>query len=226
VAVTSPGIDPGRRGILRGSGDAVALHRREVPGMLREVFRLGEDYVVKRYTCSQEPPGRRRPWAMEDRALLRLTGDGAPLAVGFLEERVAGGLIGTLVRHYVRGSPIGYPDATLVARMGELVASIHGRRVTPEDAHRENFILGQDGRLAFLDFGKARTFGRWDPLVYAGIAFDLHRLYRATLDRDESLWRCFLDAYFRATPYPAPARAVIRGLLATERRRYRFVKGR
>ena len=79
--------------------------------------------------------------------------------------------------------------------------------------------------MAFIDFGKARVFHPWNPLLHAGIAFDLHRLYRAALDRDEALWRGFRAAYLDAVPFPAAAKRMIIALLAIERLRYRLVKG-
>lgn len=198
---------------------------RESHGIAREVFLLEGRYVVKRYTCAVPPRAGRRPWSMEDTALRRLEGRGAPLPVGFVEARSGDGLQATLVRGFVAGTRVEGLDAELVTKMAATMAAIHGRRVTTEDAHRENFVRRADGALAFIDFGKARVFRRRNPLLYAGIAFDLHRLYRAALGRDDALWRRFRAAYFDATPFSAPARWMIVALLAVERLRYRLVKG-
>jgi hypothetical protein len=198
---------------------------RESRGIAREVFLLEGQYVVKRYTCSSRPRAGRRPWSVEDAALRRLDGRGAPLPVGFVEERADAGLRATLVRGFVPGTPVEELDADLVTEMAATMAAIHGRGVTTEDAHRENFVRCADGALTFIDFGKARVFHAWNPLLHAGIAFDLHRLYRAALDRDEALWRGFRAAYLDAAPFSAAAMWMIIALLAIERLRYRIVKG-
>lgn len=213
------------RDILGAAGPMVELQRREARGMLREVLLADGRYVVKRYTCGGEPSRGRRPWVAEDRALRRLDGRHAPAPVGFLEERDGDEFRATLVRGYVSGTSVDRVDKSLIGPMARSIAAIHGQGVITEDAHRENFVRDGDGELSFVDFGKARTFAPWNPLLFAGIAFDLHRLYRAALDRDEWLWRSFLDAYFLQTPFRRWQQSVVRTLLAVERRRYRMVKG-
>lgn len=214
------------REILAGAVMPTPVRVRESRGIAREVFLLDSRYVVKRYTCAVRPRAARRPWFMEDAALRRLEGGGAPLPVGFVEERSDGRLRATLVRGFVVGTPVEKLDAELVTEMAASIAAIHGRGVITEDAHRENFVRTTDGSLAFVDFGKARTFGRGNPLLYAGIAFDLHRLYRAALDRDASLWRRFYEAYVEAVPFSSWKIWAIRSLLGIERLRYRLVKRR
>jgi hypothetical protein len=213
------------REILADAVMPAPVRVRESRGVAREVFLLQGRYVVKRYTCPARPRAARRPWSMEDAALRRLDGRGAPPPVGFVEEWGDAGLQATLVRGFVSGTPVAELDADLVTEMAATMAAIHGRGVTTEDAHRENFVRCAGGALAFIDFGKARVFHPWNPLLHAGIAFDLHRLYRAALDRDEALWRGFRAAYLDAVPFPAAAKRMIIALLAIERLRYRLVKG-
>ncbi len=82
-----------------------------------------------------------------------------------------------------------------------------------------------NGSLVFLDFGRARIFSRLSPLLFAGVAVDLHRFYRATLKGDQDLWEKFLDAYFRRSIFGRRGRGAVRRLLAFDMRRYRWVKG-
>ena len=207
------------------TGRWTLLQSRNVRGVHREVFLTGDGHVVKRYTHEGRPPLIRRPWVQEHRALSRLQGRGAPLPVGYVSERSAGRRRVILVRHFVAGAPVGILEASVLEEIANLMARFHEAGVTTDDAHRHNFIRGANGDLVFLDFGRARVFSRHSPLLFAGVAVDLHRFYRATLKRDQELWEKFLDAYFRRSAFGRRGQRVVRRLLAFDMRRYRWVKG-
>ncbi len=207
------------------TGNWTLLQTRNVRGVHREVFLTGDGHVVKRYTHDSRAPLIRRPWVQEHRALSRLQGQGAPLPVGYVSERSAGRLRVSLVRHFVSGAPVGILEASVLEEIANLMARFHEAGVTTDDAHRHNFIRGANGDLVFLDFGRARVFSRHSPLLFAGVAVDLHRFYRATLKRDQELWEKFLDAYFRRSAFGRRGQRVVRRLLAFDMRRYRWVKG-
>lgn len=208
------------------SGRLSLLQRREVRGTLREVFLTGDGYVVKRYTHGGPPPRFRRPWVLEHRALSRLRGQGAPAPVGYLVDKQEGTVQATLVRRYVEGKPVGGIDRALASEIAALLARFHAAGVTTDDAHRHNFIHDSDGDLVFLDFGRARTFGRRNPLLLAGVAVDLHRFNRATLKRDAGMWDHFLEEYFRRSPFGAVGNRILHRLIAFDMWRYRKVRGR
>lgn len=207
------------------SGDWSLLHRRRVRGVLREAFLTSDGYVIKRYTHPGRPPLVRRPWSLEDRALRRLHGDGAPLPVGYVVDRMDDGLRATLVRHYLAGQPVTSIETSTLEEVAGLLARFHDAGVTTDDAHLQNFLRTDDGALAFLDFGRARIFYRHNPLLLAGVAVDMHRFYRATLKRDDRLWSDFLDSYFRQSPFGAASKRLVRWLLALDMWRYGWVKG-
>lgn len=208
------------------SGEQSLVHRRDVRGVLREVFTTGDGFVLKRYTHRNSPPHFRRPWVLEYRALIRLGGRNAPLVVGYLTEQTVQGFRATLVRRFVPGDPIGNIDVGLAAEIAGLLARFHGAGVTTDDAHRHNLIRVPEGGLAFLDFGRARTFPRWSPLLPAGIAVDLHRFFRAGLKRNQALWQVFLDEYFGRCPFGPARQWLIRRLIAFDIWRYGWVKGK
>lgn len=210
---------------ILAAGDWTLLQKRNVRGVCREVFLVGNGYVVKRYTHEGRPPLFRRPWVQEDRALHRLRGEGAPLPVGYISETSGGRRRVILVRHFVPGEPIENLDAPILEEIAALMVRFHGSGVTTDDAHRHNFIRDLRGQLAFLDFGRARIFSRYDPLLFAGVAVDLHRFYRAALKRDRNLWKIFLEAYFERSTFGPRGKRLTRSLLAFDMRRYRWVKG-
>lgn len=207
------------------TGNWTLLQTRNVRGVHREVFLTGDGHVIKRYTHEGRPPLIRRPWVQEHRALSRLQGRGAPLPVGYFSDMSAGRRRVTLVRHFVEGAPVGVLEASVLGEIANLMARFHDAGVTTDDAHRHNFIRGANGALVFLDFGRARIFSRHSPLLFAGVAVDLHRFYRAALKRDQDLWEEFLDAYFRHSAFGPRGRGAVRRLLAFDMRRYRWVKG-
>lgn len=207
------------------AGQQSLIRRRDVRGVLREVFATSDGFVLKRYTHRTSPPRFRRPWVLEYRALDRLRGRGAPMVLGYLTEQTERGFRATLVRQFVPGEPIGDIDTGLASEIAGLLVRFHVAGVTTDDAHRHNFIRVPDGGLAFLDFGRARTFHRWSPLLPAGIAVDLHRFFRAGLKRDHELWQVFLDEYFRRCPFGPIRQAMIRRLIAFDVWRYARVKG-
>jgi hypothetical protein len=208
------------------SGQRSLIHRRDVRGVLREVFATSDGFVLKRYTHRKSPPRFRRPWVLEYRALDRLDGSGAPRVLGYLTEHTGQGFRATLVRRFVPGEPIGNIDMGLAIEIAGLLVHIHVEGVTTDDAHRHNFIRVADGGLAFLDFGRARTFPPWSPLLPAAIAVDLHRFFRAGLKRNRELWQVFLDEYFRRCPFGAVRQRLIRRLIAFDVWRYGWVKGK
>jgi tRNA A-37 threonylcarbamoyl transferase component Bud32 len=201
------------------------LQRRDVRKVRREVFLTGDGYVVKRYLHFSRPPRIRCPWTLEHRALGRLQGEGAPLPVGYVLDTAEGRPRATLVRRFVAGEPLEALDQSVVGEIASLLAWFHDAGVTTDDAHRHNFIRTGRGRLVFLDFGRARIFTRGNPLLFAGIAVDLHRFYRAALKRNDDLWEVFLQDYFRQSPFGPAANSLIRRLVGIDMRRYRWVKG-
>lgn len=207
------------------TGQWTLLQTRRVRGVHREVFLTGDGHVVKRYTHEGRPPLIRRPWVQEHRALSRLQGQGAPLPVGYISEMSGGRRQVILVRHYVEGAPVEAIEASILEEIANLMVRFHDAGVTTDDAHRHNFIRNANGSLVFLDFGRARVFSRHNPLLFAGVAVDLHRFYRATLKRNQDLWERFLDAYFRRSTFGPRGQKAVRRLLALDMRRYTWVKG-
>ena len=207
------------------TGNWTLLQTRHVREVHREVFLTGDGYVIKRYTHESRPPLIRRPWVQEHRALSRLKGKGAPLPVGYISETSAGRRQVILVRHFVAGAPVEVIDASALEEIAALMVRFHEAGVTTDDAHRHNFIRSANGNLVFLDFGRARIFSRRSPLLFAGVAVDLHRFYRATLKRNQDLWEKFLHAYFGRSAFGPRGQRVVRWLLAFDMRRYRWVKG-
>jgi tRNA A-37 threonylcarbamoyl transferase component Bud32 len=210
---------------ILATGQWTLLQTRHVRGVHREVFLTGDGHVVKRYTHEGRPPLIRRPWIQEHRALSRLQGQGAPLPVGYISEVSAGRRRVILVRHYVEGAPVKAIEASILEEIAALLVRFHDAGVTTDDAHRHNFIRNANGNLVFLDFGRARIFARHSPLLFAGVAVDLHRFYRAALKRNQDLWERFLDAYFRQSAFGPGGQKAVRRLLAFDMRRYGWVKG-
>ncbi|UCC15487.1 MAG: hypothetical protein JSW21_06070 [Gammaproteobacteria bacterium] len=214
------------REILASLDKLEPMQQRRVRGVLRSVHRAGDRFVIKRYVHGESPPPRRRPWVVENTALTRLGGLHAPKAIGYIEEKTDCGMTATLVRQFVAGDPIAEPDGKLAREIASLMAALHGRGVTTEDAHRHNFIRTPEGELMFLDFGKARVFETGNPLIYPAVAFDLYRFFRAALDRDTALWQIFLDEYQHRSSFGPLGRAAVAQLLRLEAWRYHIVKGR
>jgi len=201
--------------------DGWTLVRDRTPGGVhREVFLTGDGHVVKRFTHPGAPPRFRRPWVVEHRALVRLDGRGAPRPVGYVLDEAEGRVTATLVRNYLEGEPVGPLDDGLVSEIASLLAGFHEAGVATNDAHLSNFVRMPDGNLGFLDFGRARVFSRANPLLYAGVAMELHRFKRATLKQDERRWEAFLAAYFRQSPFGGFGDRLVRALLAIDMWRY------
>ncbi|MDH4031829.1 MAG: lipopolysaccharide kinase InaA family protein [Chromatiales bacterium] len=213
------------REILASSDELELLQERYVGGVLRTVSKKSDRFVIKRYVHAGGARPRRCPWVAENAALKRLRGLHAPEPIGFVEQRSDSGMTATLVRRYVAGEPVAEPDDGLAREMASLMAALHGRGVTTEDAHRHNFLRSAEGGLVFLDFGKARVFRTGSPLLYAGVAFELHRFFRAALGRDAGLWQIFIDEYQRCSSFGLLGRAAVSWLLRLETWRYRVVKG-
>ena len=193
---------------------------RSPGGVHREVFLTGDGHVVKRFTHPGKPPRFRQPWVVEHRALERLGGRGAPRPIGYVRDEADGRVTATMVRHYLEGEPVGPVDDELTSEIASLLAEFHDAGVATNDAHLNNFVRMRDGKLGFLDFGRARVFSRANPLLYAGVAMELHRFRRATLKQDERRWEAFLGTYFHRSPFGTLGNRLIRALLAIDIWRY------
>ncbi len=174
----------------------VLLQRREIGKVVREVYRRGEEEIIKRYRM--EGAGRhdrRKVWVREHRALERLRGLSVPVSGGFVRTRTPDGWEVTARREFIPGSPLDELDGSDLDAAAVLIADMHARGVVTSDLNLRNFLQGEDGRIWFLDFGRARVF-RWrSPLLWTYIGRDLARFSRSGLRNDQARWARFWPVY-------------------------------
>lgn len=98
-------------------------------------------------------------------------------------------------KEHLVGEPLTRLTPADLPRVAELLAQFHLRAVVTNDPSRENFLRQSDGRLAFLDFGRAHVHRRHSPWLYADIGKELARLHRTAIGNDAAHWSRFLAAY-------------------------------
>lgn len=90
------------------------LSQRQARETLRTVYRVNSLYTVKKFELPSRVKRYRRPWIIEDRALRRLDGTGAPRSLGFFESIDSGTRTVWLVREYLEGEVRdSLPDGTM-----------------------------------------------------------------------------------------------------------------
>ncbi len=156
---------------------------------------MEEHLVEKRYI---HHPGRRdwRPiWRWEDRALRRLIGLPVPQSLGWHREQTPDGPAYILRKTYLEGTPLGRITEQEARELGQLMASMHERRVVHNDPSPTNFIRTRDGRLGCIDFGRSRCFSWAHSLFFWYVGKELARLYWNLLSHAPELWCLFLQSY-------------------------------
>lgn len=103
-----------------------------------------------------------------------------------------------LVKEYLPGTPLEIFTAIDLPDLATLLARLHSRRVITDDAYPGNFLRNLDGRLMYLDLGRAQTASRLNPFFPFQIGWELAKLYRQGFRRNPKLWNAFLPLYFQA----------------------------
>lgn len=161
---------------------------------LREVF-FYKNMLAKRFVQISRRADSRRVWEWEDAALKRLEGLGFPSSFGFVEKRFRGAKEVIFAREFIPGEPLSHFRESDMGELGALMARIHQRGVIVCDPAPDNFIRKPDGRLLFIDFGRAKviTGGKGGLLFYMGK--DLARVRHHSLLNDPERFARFYAAY-------------------------------
>lgn len=149
-------------------------------------------------------PGRRdwrRVWKWEDRALRRLAGLPVPRTFGYGVHPGPDGREIILRKEFLEGEPLATVTPREAVEMARLLAAIHDRLVITGDPSVQNFIRRPDGSLAFLDFGRARTFWFHSPYYHGYVGKELVRFYRTGLGGLSANWEAALQAYREASRF-------------------------
>ena len=200
------------RRILAATRASRLLAERQARDSYRRVSLLDDRYVLKEFVFGPGARPARRPWRREHAALTRLADPTLPASVGYLSEATNGEWRVRYLRGYVPGVALVGFDADSAAEAGVLLARLHARGVVTDDALTQNFMRAPDGRLFFLDYGKARIFSHRDPRLLVWIALEHCRYLRASLAGDAGLWAAFREAYFGAARGGRGTEIVIRAL--------------
>lgn len=186
------------------------LRQRRAKETLRSVYRVDDRYVAKKFEIPLAARRYRRPWLAEDACLRRLDGRGAPRSLGWFEETKADQRVVWLVKDYVAGAPVETFAAADLPAAARLLAGVHAQAVVTDDASAGNFLRAPDGRMAFLDFGRARLYPRAGLHLDAAIGWELAKLRREGFRWDADLWHAFLPLYFVALGASLPRQIRIR----------------
>lgn len=185
---TSPPWHPDELAFLREHGalaPGVGLdefeqaRERWIHSTLREVFLSPLGLVAKRYTHFPGRRDHRRVWQREHNALARLRGLNVPDTRGYLSVNHGRGVTGVLhLRTMLPGTPAQWSSAREIEMLAQLLAQFHQRLVVTLDPQQENFIITDvgEGRLGFIDFGRARTFRARHPLMLFNVGKELAKL--------------------------------------------------
>jgi hypothetical protein len=214
------------RTILDRTTERRVLAERAAREGERRVELLDGRWLLKRYAFAGGERPVRRPWQREHAALEHLDDPRLPRSVGYATDLGPGGRIVRYLRSFVPGEPLDGFDLATAAEAGELLARLHASGVVTDDALTQNFLRAPDGRLFFLDFGKARLFPPHSPLLPAWAALEHCRFLRASLGGNLALWDEFRRAYFASAGRGRGYEAVVRGLsrLVIAQRRLRGLK--
>ncbi len=179
--------------------DLQLVQRRQKKKVLREVYLAGENYVFKRYLFKAKPIFYlTKPWEVEANALRHSDGLPVPKHIATYAGIGQDGLQEfVLHRTLIPGDKIDHLNDQSVEGMAEVLAAIHCRGVVTRDATIQNFIISGEGKICFIDFGKARIHHL--PSFY-DIGSELARFFHGTLFYDLGLWAKFINHYYELRP--------------------------
>ena len=175
------------------------IRQRWRKNTLREVYFNDDRTVTKRFWVR---PGTRRypkPWLAEHKALLKLDGLGFPKTYGLKEQPFERGQEILFVRDFVEGHVMGSVSIEDAAKLGKLMACMHGAGVVADDAALDNFVKNSAGEIQCIDFGCAKVFSKHDPRKFYVAGEELNKLWRKTLHENQESWKIFTKSYFSAS---------------------------
>jgi serine/threonine protein kinase len=171
------------------------LRRKKKKNIIREVY-FYDGMIVKRFVKLAALPDTRRVWALEHEALKRLEGLPIPKTYGFVEKKISGAKEIIYAREFVDGAPVEKFQTEDIRPLAWIMARIHRRGVITRDPHLENFIRIGDGKILFLDFGRAVVLHPRNPILPLLIGKELARILVHAGLKHEGLQEIFLDQYF------------------------------
>lgn len=171
------------------------LSRRWVYRTLREVYLEDGLVIAKRFVHHRGRRDCRRVWVREHNALKRLAGLPVPRSYGHGVHDGPEGREIILRKEYIAGEPLARAGFREAVEMARLLAAIHERMVVTNDPSLANFIRRPDGSLAYVDFGRARTFWFRSPYYHFYVGKELARFYRTGLQGRAELWPDAFAAY-------------------------------
>jgi len=201
--------------ILAAARERRLLRERQARETHRAVYLLDDTYVVKQFTLPAAARNPRTPWRTEDAALQRAAPAFAPRSFGVVEHIEGDRRVACLVKAYVPGRVLDRLGVAEAPDAAALMAGLHRLGVVTDDANATNLLRAEDGRLLFLDLGRARLHDRAGWALRRDIGRELAKLRREGFAWDRAAWRTFLPAYFSHLACSHPVRILLMFLCAT-----------
>lgn len=190
-----------------------AIRPREHKGY--SVYRIGDQYTYKRFHFPLDQlPDEEGDWSLESRILTAAYGvPGVPVSYGYNCHRIGDELVVHYLREYIDGELIQQVTKELGYQMADFFAQLHSRLVTTNDAHLLNFIVTSEGKLYFIDFGKASQFNRRDFSFYLKVGRELTKAKQSIDDYNPKNWPGFLARYYQGSRYSSGERTLMKLVL-------------
>jgi hypothetical protein len=201
--------------ILATARERRLLRERQARETRRAVYLQDGTYVIKHFTLPASARHARTPWRTEDAALRRAAPAFAPHSFGVVERTEGDQREAYLVKAYVPGrvlDRLGVADAPDAAA---LMAGLHRLGVVTDDANAANFLRTDDGRLLFLDLGRARLHNHAGWALRRDIGRELAKLRREGFAWNRAAWRAFLPVYFSHLACSQRVRVLLISVCAT-----------
>ncbi len=205
------------------------IGERQARETLRTVYVVDDIYVVKQFELPASIRRYRRPWIIEDRGLRRLNGSVAPRSFGYTEHIENGVRRASLVKEFIPGTACTSFAPDDIPAVARLMAELHGLKIITDDANVHNFLKTADGRMVFIDLGRARVFRFRSPWLFLNIGWELAKLRREGFGWNRERWGTFLPVYFHQFACSLPGRWMIRsvaGLSAGQRMIRKTIQGK
>lgn len=150
--------------------------------------------IIKRYKVLTIKGFIRGRWRREHAALKRLAKHNVPAPKSHFVVAEAKNIY-THQRESIPGFALTSWNADQAAELGIYIAKVHKAGVTLGDMAMDNFLITNEGRLVFIDYGRARVFFWRGLSFYFFASKDILRTSQRLLGGTPDFSRIFYETY-------------------------------
>ena len=197
------------RDIIENGRNWELMRTRQSRETFRNVYRVDNTYVVKKFEIPATAVSYRKPWETEINALNAVFDNGSNPAIGVHEEVDDDYRTVWFVKHYINGNIFAEFKDEDIPDVAKLLASLHKKLIITDDTNVGNFLKLEDGSIIFLDLGRAILHKKKTFRYYQDLGSELAKIAREGFNWNPVHRKIFRETYFDIMQYPKHEKALV-----------------